>query len=147
MFDKIISLLELVSHEEYADNKKIYGIGASMGGYGVWQLAMSKPDVFAGIIPICGGGMYWNAERLKNIPIWAFHGEKDTVVLVEESKKMVNAVNNLGGNATLTIYPENGHDAWSDTYENYAIFEWLLQNKQSCKPVSVSDMPNNKLFG
>ena len=37
--------------------------------------------------------MYWNAGRLVNVPVWAFHGEKDSTVFVEESKKMVDAVN------------------------------------------------------
>ena len=59
------------------------------GGYTVWQMAMSHPKWFAAIIPICGGGMYWNASRLKNMKVWAFHGSNDPVVYCEESKKMV----------------------------------------------------------
>ena len=74
-------------------------MGASMGGYGTWQLAMSMPKFFAAIVPICGGGMYWNAGRLINTPIWAFHGAKDPTVLCVESEKMVNHVNALGGKA------------------------------------------------
>ena len=79
----------------FADKSRIYMMGASMGGYAVWQLAMSMPKCFAAIVPICGGGMYWNAGRLANLPIWAFHGGKDKYVLPEESQKMVlNNINN-----------------------------------------------------
>ena len=73
--------------------------------------------------------MYWDAGRLINIPVWAFHGEKDGTVLTEESKKMVDAINKRGGNAKLTLYPEAGHDCWTPTYTNRAVYEWLLSHK------------------
>lgn len=131
MFEQLKRLVCKIASEEFADRERIYLMGASMGGYGTWQLAMSLPELFAAIVPICGGGMYWNAARLLNVPIWAFHGEKDPVVKVEESEKMVDEVNKRGGNAKLTVYPENQHDSWSDTYGNYEVFEWMLENKNT----------------
>ena len=120
----------------FVDRDRIYVMGASMGGYATWQLAMSMPECFAAIVPICGGGMYWNASMLVNVPVWAFHGAKDTTVFLEESVKMVEAVKRHGGDAKLTVYPENSHDAWSETYANPDVYSWLLQhsnkNKQKC---------------
>lgn len=110
------------------DSSRVYLTGASMGGYATWQLGMSKPEKFAAMVPICGGGMYWNAGRLKEIPIWAFHGALDKTVLPEESLKMVSAVNAAGGNARLTIYPRSAHDAWTDTFSNPELYTWLLQH-------------------
>ena len=126
MFETLKRFVLNIAGKEYVDENKIYLMGVSMGGYATWQLAMSMPEYFAAIVPICGGGMYWNAERLINVPIWAFHGQKDVTVHLEESKKMVDAVNRYGGNVMLTIYPEAGHDAWSDTYRNMEVFEWML---------------------
>jgi len=83
--------------------------------------------------------MYWDAARLANVPVWAFHGAKDTTVFVEESVKMVDAVNHSGGCAKLTIYPEKGHDAWSDTYSNHKVFEWLLEYETS-RNAAVADV-------
>lgn len=111
------------------DSERIYLMGASMGGYATWQMAMSHPELFAAIVPICGGGMYWNALRLVNVPIWAFHGAKDNVVLPRESEIMVERVNNFGGKAKLTIYPENDHNAWDDTFSNPQVYKWLLEHK------------------
>lgn len=122
------ALIEEISALPYADTDRFYGMGASMGGYGIWELAMSQPETFAAILPICGGGMYWNAKRLVNVPVWAFHGAKDKTVSCEESQKMVDAVNKHGGNAKLTIYPDNSHNAWSDTYANPLVFTWLLEH-------------------
>lgn len=122
------ALVQALSQQHCVDTARFYGMGASMGSYGIWQLAMSLPEVFAAILPICGGGMYWNAKRLVNVPVWAFHGGKDKTVLCEESQKMVDAVNKAGGTAKLTVYPENAHNAWSDTYSNPAVFTWLLSH-------------------
>lgn len=136
LFETLKRLVVKVSREPYTDVKRIYLIGASMGGYCTWQLAMSMPEYFAAIAPICGGGMYWNAARLVNVPVWAFHGKQDGAVFCEESEKMVKAVNDNGGHAKLTIYPENGHDAWNDTYGNPEVFRWFL----SCENSNAAEM-------
>ncbi len=128
LFENLKDFIKHICESVYVDKERVYMIGASMGGYAVWQLAMSMPDVFAAIVPICGGGMYWNAERLKNIPIWAFHGANDKIVYPDESQKMVDHVNLNGGNAKLTIYPNCEHSAWNDTYSNYEVFEWMLSH-------------------
>ncbi len=130
-FDLFQTLQTFICHicqQEFADRERIYMIGASMGGYATWQLAMSMPELFAAIVPICGGGMYWNAARLKNVPVWAFHGDSDPVVYPEESKKMVDGVNKNGGNAKLTIYPDCLHNSWDATYSNYEVFRWMLEH-------------------
>jgi predicted peptidase len=118
-----------------------------MGGYATWQLAMNNPQYFAAIVPICGGGMYWNAERLKHIPIWAHHGNKDERVDVSESIKMVDAICKKGGNAKLTIYEGVGHNCWDATYKNPEVFHWLLENVNENSPVITSDYHDSKLYG
>jgi len=125
---------------------RVYLMGFSMGGYGTWQLAMSIPNMVAAIVPICGGGMYWNAGRLMNVPVWAFHGKEDALVYVEESEKMVRAVNKNGGKAKLTIYPECGHDSWSETYKNPEVFEWLLSKTNKTGELK-QNFKDSKLYG
>lgn len=131
VFTELIEFAEYIANEDFADNLRIYCMGASMGGYGTWQLAMSRPQLFAAIVPICGGGMYWNAARLKNVAVWAFHGDSDPVVNVAGSRKMTDAVNRNGGTARLTVYNGCGHDAWSETYANRDVFTWLLSHTKA----------------
>lgn len=148
VFEQLKEFTKFLYNSVFADEEHFYCMGPSMGGYGTWQLAMSMPEIFAAVVPICGGGMYWNAERLLNVPVWAFHGAKDNLVMLEESEKMVNALNNAGGKAKLTVYPENGHNAWSDTYANPEVAEWLLQNKkQNSKKVSENKYAGSEFFG
>lgn len=147
IFSEVIEFSEYIQSLDFIDPSRIYGMGASMGGYGIWQLAMSCPDRFAAIVPICGGGMYWNAARLKNIPVWAFHGDCDAVVDKSESEKMVTAVNRCGGTAKLTVYPNCGHDAWSETYGNAEVFEWLARQSKKGDITERTKFDNSEIYG
>jgi predicted peptidase len=31
---------------------------------------------------------------------------------------------------TLTVYPEAGHDSWTETYNNPQFFDWLLSQSR-----------------
>ncbi len=149
-FDHLEDLKEWVRYLTtlpFADPARLYLAGLSMGGYGAWQLAMSIPEYFAALVPICGGGMYWNAGRLKNVPVWAFHGGKDPIVLPEESEKMVAAVNRRGGCAKLTIFPENEHNAWDDAYDTPELYDWLLSQKNEGAEIKDTDFRNAEIYG
>ncbi len=111
------------------DTTRIYLTGLSMGGNGVWQLALEYPHRFAAAVPICGWSEPERAARLKDLPIWAFHGALDTVVPASRSEEMVAAVNRAGGQAKLTIYPDLHHDSWTPTYANDELFEWFLEHR------------------
>ena len=102
-----------------------------MGGYGTWALALKYPHRFAAIAPICGAGNPVLARTIKHLPIWVFHGAKDKVVPIKHSQDMVDALKEVGGNVKFTIYPEAGHDSWTETYNNPELYEWFL--KQSRK--------------
>jgi predicted peptidase len=117
-------LLEQLKDQLLAD--KIYLTGISMGGYGTWHWAAATPNRFAAIAPICGGGDPGQAFRLKDLPIWAFHGAKDYIVPLSESVDMVEAVEGVGGNVKLTIYPDAAHDSWTETYHNPLLYDWFL---------------------
>lgn len=147
LWGELKTLVVKLASQSFVDVKRIYMMGASMGGYGTWQLAMSMPQYFAAIAPICGGGMYWNAGRLLNVPVWAFHGALDQAVLPEESRKMVDAVNKKGGQAKLTMYPENGHNAWSDTYSNPELFRWFLQHENTNALELINEYSDADAFG
>lgn len=149
IFERLSDFAEFLFCADFTDQSRFYCMGASMGGYGTWQLGMSRPELFAAIVPICGGGMYWNADRLKNVPVRAFHGALDTVVYPEESKKMTEAVNRCGGSAKLTIYPEKEHDAWSDTYSDPQLYKWMLscRNTHNTEDIKDSVYNDSNIYG
>ncbi len=108
------------------DPDRLYVTGMSMGGYGTWALANEFPDRFAAIAPICGGGDPDEAVRLSRIPVWTFHGAKDSTVPFWESDRMVKALQALGAEVKFTVYPDTGHDAWSAAYATNDLYTWLL---------------------
>lgn len=115
--------------EEYGiDKKRISLTGLSMGGFGTWAMGIEYPDYFSALAPICGGnGMIWLAHLLKDIPIRAFHGTADDVVLPSQSIEMAEAVNKAGGKAELTLYEGVGHDSWTRAYEQTDLIKWLSE--------------------
>ena len=112
------------------DPDRVYLTGLSMGGFGSWMLAMEHPGRFAAAVPICGGGDPRDVARIKDLPIWVFHGGKDPTVPLARSEAMVDALRKIGGRVKLTVYPDAGHDSWTATYENEDLYAWLLQQRR-----------------
>ncbi|MEH2380575.1 MAG: prolyl oligopeptidase family serine peptidase [Nostoc sp.] len=118
------------AYASYVDPDRVYLTGLSMGGYGTWHLAAAQPQRFAAIAPICGGGNPQAARKLKNLPVWAFHGAKDNVVPLKESEIMVSALKARDGNVKFTVYLEAEHDSWTQTYNNPELYKWFLQHRR-----------------
>lgn len=126
MFEQLQDFIKYAISWKNVDATRVYLVGASMGGYATWQMAMSHPEWFAGIIPICGGGMYWNTARLVNMGVWAFHGALDQTVYPAESEKMVEGIKKNGGTVRFTVYEDCAHNAWTPTFRNKEVWSWLL---------------------
>jgi predicted peptidase len=129
--DALMALLDDVQVKHAVDRDRIYLTGLSMGGFGSWAMGCRYPNRFAAVVPICGGGEWFLAERLKTVPVWAFHGAKDSVVPLRESQEMVDALKRAGGNVQFTVYPEASHDSWMETYNNPKLYEWLLSQRKA----------------
>ena len=126
----LINLLDDIISRYDVDTKRVYLTGLSMGGYGAWRLACEYPERFAAVVPICGGGQPFLVDRLKDVPVWAFHGAKDEVVDVKKSEEMVDALKACGGDAKLTVYTEAEHDSWTQTYNNKELYDWFLKHRK-----------------
>ncbi len=124
-------LLNEIEKDYRVDTNRVYVTGLSMGGEGTWKLIMYEPYRFAAAATVCGrtGSAYLDACKLKNLPIWVFHGAMDDVVPLDESVRMVKALKACGNNVKFTVYPEANHNAWTKTYNNEELYKWLLEHK------------------
>jgi predicted peptidase len=113
------------------DADRIYIGGISMGGIGTWDLITAKPDLFAAAFPICGGGDPAKADRLVSLPIWAFHGAADDVVLPDRSRVMIAAIKKAGGHPRYTEYPGVKHESWLNAYQEPDLLPWLFAQKRT----------------
>lgn len=136
--EALIALLDEVTGRYRVEPDRVYLTGASMGGYGAWALAAAHPERFAAIAPIAGGGDPTRAVRLRGIPTWVFHGAEDAVVPLEESRKMVAALERAGGDVRLTIYPGVGHNAATPTYAAPRLYEWFLAHSRRVRQTDAA---------
>jgi len=129
----VIAALEDTLQREPIDPARIYLTGLSMGGYGSWDLAARMPDRFAAVLPICGGGDEATAAKIKDLPIWCFHGDADTAVRVERSRTMIEALRAAGGAPKYSELAGVGHDSWTPAYRDPDVLTWLFTQKKPAK--------------
>jgi len=122
--------------------RRVYLTGLSMGGYGTWDLATRSPGFYAAIAPLCGGGTPSQAYQLRDLPVWAFHGALDATVPVIRTQEMIDAIRQAGGSPSVTIYPNLGHDVWTVTYGNEALYTWLFeQSRENLPTLPTGNVP------
>lgn len=154
--DMVLAILDKTRQEYNVDSSRIYLTGISQGGHGTWTIGSLHPEIFAAIAPVCGYRTEWIikvwadneaaiwinpemeqefgenvlVERLKNTPIWAFHGVADETVPVGESVELCESITAVNGDCKLTLYPEVGHNSWDRAYREEDLPGWLLEHRK-----------------
>lgn len=138
------------TRSEYrVDGQAITLTGLSLGGYATWIWGAQRTDLFAALMPICGGGdleqlskrfpartlaafgaMDSRVRNLATVPIWAFHGSDDDVVPPERSADMVARVKAAGGDVQYTVFQGAGHNSWDQAYGDRRHIRWLLKQRK-----------------
>lgn len=114
------------------DTDRIYIAGQSMGGYGTWDMIMRNPDMFAAAVPQCGAADTTKAASLKNMAIWAHHGEADTTVPISGSRDMVAALKEAGStNVRYTQYPNIGHEVQVEAFKDVDLIPWMFSKSKA----------------
>lgn len=126
-----IALIEQLFWTEAIDRTRVYVSGVSMGGYGTWDILCRRPEWFAAGLPICGGGDPHQAWRIREIPIWTFHGDRDAAVPVCRSRKMTAALWGVDGEIRYREYPDAGHNVWSVTYADREVLDWFFGKRKN----------------
>ncbi len=146
-----LAALDASLDEFDGDDDRIVLTGMSRGGYGVFELAIMEPRMFAALVPVCGGvtqppGLKEHlqvesvalapdpfaaaAQKLQRLPVWAFHGAKDDVVTPDQSRHMVEALRRLGGNVRYTEFADAGHNAWDAAYATPELWGWAFAQRR-----------------
>ncbi|RYD73127.1 MAG: hypothetical protein EOP84_22040, partial [Verrucomicrobiaceae bacterium] len=149
----VLAVLDtLLKEKQDIDHDRIYVTGISMGGFGTWDIATRYPDRFAAIVPICGGGDPEKAPAIAKLPVWTFHGNADSVVTVDLTRRMVDSIQKAGGTPLYTEYANVTHDSWSNAYSEPMLLPWLFAQKRQQPVVGWNqiagpfDQPPTNLF-
>lgn len=138
-----LQALEAAKREFHGDGQRSYLAGLSMGGFGTWYIAAQNPEKFAALVVVCGGirtpesvaipavSAAGNphedvAQKLRKVPVWIFHGDKDEVIPVSESRLMAGALRRAGAKVRYTEYAGVGHNAWDKAFAEPEFFPWLF---------------------
>ena len=128
-------LIQKKIREFDADPDRVYITGLSLGGYGTWELMERYgTGLFAAGITCSGGGDPAQTGKMKDLPIWIFHGEADQTLPVMLSRRMYTALKEAGSNVVFyREYPGVPHDCWTRTYQNPEVWKWLFSQKRGVK--------------
>ena len=123
-----IDALKKVINTENIDTSRVYVTGLSMGGMGTWDILGREPKMFAAAVPMSGGADLKTASKIKDIPIWAFHGGADSVVPVSEMRATIQALKDAGGSPKYTEVAGADHAIWGPIYadESNTLYPWLF---------------------
>ena len=150
-----LAALDAAVAEFGGDPDRTYLTGLSLGGYGTWAFAYRYPERFAALVPVCGGVFTsrarmpvpdWHpavvapddpyaetARVIAGIPVWLFHGGEDRRVPTEESRRMVAALEAVGGQPKYTEYPGVGHNSWIPAYREDGLYDWLFSQRRNAR--------------
>ena len=130
--DNVLEVLEYVKKNYNVDESRIYVCGMSLGGYGTLHFAGKYADKITAAVAICGGGNVKDGCKLATIPLWIQHGDKDYIVPVSESQKVVNAIRKCNEKAKLifTIIKGGNHGSVENIFHKDAMYNWLFEQKR-----------------
>lgn len=149
--------LDAVEREFRTDPDRVYLTGLSRGGRGSYYIAYRHPSRFAAILVACGqvgplaptraDGTSWLenslvvpeadgdpfaalGQRLQDVPLWVFHGDEDSVIPVDQSRRLVAALRERGATVRYTELSGVGHGSWDSAYQSAEVIEWLFAQRR-----------------
>lgn len=131
---KLDAMIAALRKTYRVDPARIYLTGLSLGGYATWDWAFKRPDLFAAIAPVAANSEDQSHDPclLKDLPIWAFHGDQDDVVDPLKGVAIVHAIDACNGSVRpmMTVYPRTTHGSWEPAYDDPALWRWLLDQRR-----------------
>ncbi len=140
------------------DPDRIYITGFSMGGIGSASIPLHKPDLFAAAVPLCGYHSLFIYKSIrktrlrpwekflasfrsnkdwalngKYLPLYIVHGLRDNPL---HSRVLVDQYNLLGYKMIYQT-PDEGHNVWTQTYEDRKIFSHFARYKRKTHPRKI----------
>lgn len=153
MLEQATRALDQTVKEFDGDEKRLYVSGWSLGAVGAWHAALLYPNKFAAVVPIAGRIIPMDfetansspeilamakaeapykafAEKLKDTPIWIFHGGADESMPLTESRAMNEALKQAGNpDLHYTEFEGMGHYSVEAAFTDPKLFEWVANQR------------------
>jgi predicted peptidase len=136
-----IRALKDVIKTQNVDTSRVYVTGLSMGGMGTWDILGREPELFAAAVPMSGGGDKGTAAAIKDTPVWAFHGDADPIVSIDDTLGMIDALRAAGGSPKFTEIAGAGHEIWDGVLGDAGntLYPWLFAQSRDGSAVAAAE--------
>lgn len=132
-FKAVKEMIDTYLNYPDVDRSRVYIIGLSMGGMATYDMVSRFPEIFAAAIPICGAVDPTRLADIEGVSFRIFHGDADTVVPVECSRKAYKALREAGVDVEYIEFPGCTHGSWNPAFNRDDFMEWLFKQKKSRK--------------
>jgi predicted peptidase len=132
--DDLLGMVDATLRDYRTDANRVYLTGLSYGGFGTWYMAITFPDRWAAIAPICGGADIEQVHHLAEAqtPIWAFQGGKDPLVKPQWIYPIINALQEAAHEQVrFTVHEDLAHNVWTRVYAGDDLYQWFLSKKRN----------------
>jgi predicted peptidase len=126
--DALSALLDEVASRYRVDPARVYATGLSSGAVAALELAIRHPERIAAVAAASTSAIPPDLCGMKNVAVWIFHNAGDERVPSARANRLARGLEACGGEVRLTIYPRDGHDAWTETYRRRDLYEWMLSH-------------------
>jgi predicted esterase len=139
--------LDTVQERFHVHPLKVVAAGLSLGANYAIQFAASRPDWFAGIVPVSSEGESREhvIRNLSSLSVYLLAGAKDRAVrTIEGPRRLAEILRNFEARLGYEEDPARGHDAFQDRYAD--VLRWLDQASRTPWPRVVVRVPHEGLF-
>ena len=126
-----LEIVNALSRELQIDQRRIYVMGQSMGGAGVWHMTAERPRLFAAAVACCGSASLDKPAASASTPVWNFHGDADQTVPIAVSRDRVAALRKAGAHPLHTEYAGVNHNSWEWAFTEPALGKWLFSQRRT----------------
>jgi predicted peptidase len=131
-----LQILAFVQKEFSIDPDRVYVVGQSMGGLGVYSLLQMYPEKWAGAVILAAYDNFTSPSAISHVPLWVFQGDQDQTVPVTMVREMMKQLKKANANLRYTEYPKAEHNIWDRAFAEPELIPWLASLKRAAPGTS-----------
>jgi predicted peptidase len=112
------------------DPDRVYLVGQSMGGLGVYSLLQNYTGQWAAAIIVSTYDTFSDTPAIAKVPLWVFQGDADPSVPVTQVRSMMAELKKARANVRYTEYHRVGQEAWNKAFAEPDLLPWLMAQKR-----------------
>lgn len=126
-----VALIRHLSQTLPVDTSRIYVIGCSEGGVGVYGAVRDYADVFAAGVVISGLWTAADVQNLIKLPLVIMHGALETTTPASLARKVADGIRAHGGNVGYIEMPQMDHACPSEVFYGPTTWNWLFSQRKT----------------